>query len=57
MLHAKTGRIARVHPFEEVEAEAAQIGNGFDINGTLLAGNGPGDPRKPFGDFNFECRP
>jgi hypothetical protein len=56
MPHTKTGRIARVHPLEEVETEAAQIGNWLNVYGTLSAGNGPGDSRKPFTEFSVERR-
>ena len=54
VLHAKTGRIARVHPLHEVPTKAAQIGNWFNVNGALSAGYGPGDTRKPFGEFSIE---
>ena len=57
VLHATGGSIAWIHPLEEVAAEPVQIVNWFNVNGTLSAGNGPGDTRKPFGEFNFECRP
>jgi hypothetical protein len=55
--HATTDRIARVHPLEEVATEPVQIVNWFNVNGTLSAGNGPGDTREPFGELSVECRP
>ena len=52
--HPAPGRIARVHPLHEVPTKAAQIGNWFNVNGALSAGYGPGDTRKPFGEFSIE---
>jgi hypothetical protein len=54
---AVPGRVALVHPLQQIAGEAAQIAYWLDVDGALGAMNGACDLPQPLGEFRAERLP